>query len=228
MQPNWCSFWRSGWILNQLCKWTNLSSGLTHNVQYRYHPWSWRERANVHDAYCILQNIVAYIPLPVVPDTYWCIGYTLLYIWLYIVRDCMQLLKKVTNVFQVIWVICMHIWSVSVWLPAHCITKTAALYISVKPGQWSVGVMCHVVCQCHKNRVAGLGIHTQDGRLDLEKTCLKSNSSDMHCTNWRQLDVSSVSTFLPLWLVIFRVPNAKWQHWEKQLEFSWVLHQAPL
>ena len=64
MQLNWWSFWRSGWILNQLCKWTKLSSGLTRDVQYRYHPWHWGERADVHDVYLKTFVVCSYLHTP--------------------------------------------------------------------------------------------------------------------------------------------------------------------
>ena len=51
MQLNWSDFCRSGWTQNQLCKWTSLSWKLAPDVLYRYHPWSWRGKENVYDAY---------------------------------------------------------------------------------------------------------------------------------------------------------------------------------
>ena len=51
MQLNWWDFCRSGWIQNQLCKWTSLSWRLAPDVLYWYHPWSWRGKGNVYDAY---------------------------------------------------------------------------------------------------------------------------------------------------------------------------------
>ena len=51
MQLNWWGFCRSGWIQNQLCKWTSLSWRLAPGVPYWYRPWSRRGKESVNDAY---------------------------------------------------------------------------------------------------------------------------------------------------------------------------------
>ena len=53
MQLNWLDFCRSGWIQNQLCKWTRLNWGLAPDVPYWYHRWSWLGRGNVYDTHIV-------------------------------------------------------------------------------------------------------------------------------------------------------------------------------